>query len=425
MSELFYRFGTAAAIGLLVGLQREFAYEDEDEKTLFAGVRTFALIALTGCTGALLTDELGSVWGLLVPALAVFALVTIAYVVTAERGDVGMTTEVAAILTLLAGALCYFDRMVLAVALAVVVTMLLSFKPELHRFTERLTRSDIIALVKFGIITAVVLPVLPNTGLGEPPFDVMNPYKIWLMVVLISGLSFLGYAVIKVVGSEHGIALTGFLGGLASSTAVTFTFSQRSRSERGATFTRYFAVAIVIAWVTMFVRVIVEVAIVNRALLRSLWVPMLMAASAGAIYCVYLARTHGGARDPKRSEQHVDFTNPFELRPAITFGALYGVVLLVSRVAQMHLGNEGVYLSSIVAGATDVDAITLSMAELSQPGGALAPAVASRAVTLAAMANTVVKAGIVFVAGGSELRRAVLPGFLLIVAAVVGAAFVG
>lgn len=420
MAELFYRFGTAAAIGLLVGLQREFAYEDEGEKTLFAGVRTFALIALTGCTGALVAEELGSPWGLLVPVIAVSGLVVVAYVVTAGRGDAGMTTEVAAILTLLAGALCYFDRLVLAAALGVIVTMFLSIKPELHRFTERLDRQDILSLVKFGIITAVILPALPNIGIGDPPFDVLNPHNVWLMVVLISGLGFLGYAVIKLVGTEHGIVLTGFLGGLVSSTAVTLTFSQRSRSRLAEPLAKHFAIAVLIAWVTMFIRVIVEVAIVNRGLLQEMWIPLTCAASAGALYCVFLARTKGS----ERGDHDVDFTNPFELRPALTFGALYGLILLLLRVAQMELGDSGLYLSSVAAGATDVDAITLSIAKLSQPTGSLDPAVASRAVTLAAMSNTLVKAGIVFVAGAKPLRRAVVPGFLLILAAGLGAAFV-
>ena len=169
MAELFYRFGTAAAIGLLIGVQREFAREDRGEKTLFAGVRTFALISLTGCTGALVAEVIDSPWGLLVPAAAIAGLVIVSYIITARQEDVGMTTEVAAILTLLIGALCYFDRVILAAALGVIMTTLLSFKPELHRFTGRLAREDILALVKFGIITAVILPVTPNTGLGEPP----------------------------------------------------------------------------------------------------------------------------------------------------------------------------------------------------------------------------------------------------------------
>ncbi|HSF17589.1 MAG TPA: MgtC/SapB family protein [Vicinamibacteria bacterium] len=416
-TELLYRFGTAAAIGLLVGLQREFAYVDQEESTLAAGVRTFALLGLTGCTGALLADELGSPWGLVAPIFLVGALVVVAYLITAKRGDVGMTTEIAAIVTLLAGALCYFDREELAVALGVVVTLLLSFKLEIHQFTRRLTREDIIAIVKFGVITAIVLPVLPRTGLGEPPFDVLNPHRIWLMVVLISGLSFLGYVVMKLMESEHGIALTGFLGGLASSTAVTLTFSQRSQHESGLS--RIFGIAVLIAWVTMFVRVVVEVAVVNRILLDSLWIPMFLAALSGALYCVFLARSKGG----EHADHNVDFSNPFELGPAIRFGALYGLILLVSRIAQIHFGHEGIYISSVIAGFTDVDAITLSMAELSLREGGLDPAVASRAITLAAMANTGVKAGIVLVTGSPEIKRAVVPGFLLILSTGLGAAF--
>ena len=416
-TELLYRFGTAAAIGLLIGLQREFAYVDQKESTLAAGVRTFALLGLTGCTGALLADELGSPWALVAPIFLVGALVVVAYLITAKRGDVGMTTEIAAIVTLLAGALCYFDREELAVALGVVVTLLLSFKLEIHQFTHRLTREDFIAIVKFGVITAIVLPVLPRTGLGEPPFDVLNPYRIWLMVVLISGLSFLGYVVMKLMKSSHGIALTGFLGGLASSTAVTITFSQRS--QRASGLSRIFGIAVLVAWVTMFVRVVVEVAVVNRALLDSLWLPMFLAALAGALYCMFLARSKGR----EQGDQNVDFSNPFELGPAIRFGALYGLILLVSRIAQIHFGNEGIYISSVIAGFTDVDAITLSMAELSLPDGGLDPAVASRAVTLAAMANTVVKAAIVLITGSSAIKRAVVPGFLLMLSAGLGAAF--
>ncbi|HXV61612.1 MAG TPA: MgtC/SapB family protein [Vicinamibacteria bacterium] len=416
-TELLYRFGTAAAIGLLVGLQREFAYVDQKESTLAAGVRTFALLGLTGCTGALLADELGSPWGLVAPIFLVGALVVVAYLITAKRGDVGMTTEIAAIVTLLAGALCYFDREELAVALGVVVTLLLSFKLEIHQFTRRLTREDIIAIVKFGVITAIVLPVLPRTGLGDPPFDVLNPHRIWLMVVLISGLSFLGYVVMKLMESAHGIALTGLLGGLASSTAVTLTFSQRSQHASGLS--RVFGIAILIAWVTMFVRVVVEVAVVNRTLIGSLWIPMFLAALSGALYCLFLARSKGRGG----GDQDVDFSNPFELGPAIRFGALYGLILLVSRVAQIHFGNEGIYFSSVIAGFTDVDAITLSMAELSLPEGGLDPSVASRAVTLAAMANTVVKAGIVLLTGSPAIKRAVVPGFLLMLSAGLGAAF--
>ncbi len=415
---LFYRFGIALFIGVLVGLQRE---ADADKGTdrsrkMFAGVRTFALLGLAGCTAAFVADQLGLPWAFIGIILPLGALITAAYTITALRGSVGMTTEVAAVIVLLAGALCFWDQIALAVALGVVTTALLSFKLELHGFAERLTHEDIVATLKFAIITAIILPVLPNESFGPPPFDVLNPYNIWLMVVLISGISFLGYVLIKLVGSRQGIGLTGLLGGLVSSTAVTLSFSQRSQKEEQLA--KPFALAILIAWTIMFGRVLVEVAVTNLPLLGVVWLPITMAGLAGLAYGVYL---YFAPRSPEAGG--VAVSNPFELGPAITFGLLYGLILLVARAAQFYFGDAGVYLSSILSGLADVDAITLSLAELSSSGN-LEPATAARAIVLATMSNTVVKGGIVLSGGSAALRRAVLPGFLLILATGTALAFV-
>jgi len=283
-------------------------------------------------------------------------------------------------------------------------------------FVRRITREDVYATLKFAVITAIVLPVLPNQSFGPPPLDVLNPYKIWLMVVFISGISFLGYVLVKVVGSRQGIGLTGLLGGMVSSTAVTLSFSQRSQRE--TELARPFALAIVVAWTVMFSRVVIEVAALNVALLRILWLPMAAAMAVGLAYGVYLyfvQRTD--------EEGDVAFANPFELGPAVKFGLLYAVILLVSKAAQMYLGNTGVYLSSVVAGLADVDAITLSMAELSRAAGGVDLTTASRAIVLAAMSNTVVKGGIVLTSGSPALRRALWPGFVLMLATGMGTAF--
>jgi uncharacterized membrane protein (DUF4010 family) len=416
-ADLLYRFAIALAIGLLVGLQREHAhYKSGEEGGLFAGVRTFPLLALTGCTAAFLAAEAESIWPLVVSLLLAGGMIVVVYAVTAWRGNIGMTSEIAAILTLLVGALCFYGQFVSVLALGVTIMALLALRVEFHRLAGRITREDVIATTKFGIITAVILPVVPNSSLGAPPFDVLNPYKIWLMVVLISGISFIGYVLIKIVGTKRGIGITGFLGGLVSSTAVTLSFSQRS--QKSAPLAKAFAVAITVAWTTMFARVVVEVAVVNRGLLGHVWVPMTAAAVAGLAYCAALF-----LRQASTEEEGMDFSNPFELKPALSFGALYAVILLVSRVAQTQFGDGGVYVSSVLAGLTDVDAITLSMAELSQPGGDVTVGVASRAVTLAAMSNTVVKAGIVLSTGSPALKKVVLPGFLLILAAGLGASF--
>jgi len=414
-TALFCRFGVALAIGFLVGLQREYAYGGAGREIL-AGERTLALMGLVGCVAAMAADVLDSPWPFATVLLVMGALITVAYFLTAQRNGVGLTTETAAVLTLIAGALCYWDYLALAVAIGVVTTVLLSLKVEMDVFVRRITREDVYATLKFAVITAIVLPVLPNQSFGPPPLDVLNPYKIWLMVVFISGISFLGYVLVKVVGSRQGIGLTGLLGGMVSSTAVTLSFSQRSQRE--TELARPFALAIVVAWTVMFSRVVIEVAALNVALLRILWLPMAAAMAVGLAYGVYLyfvQRTD--------EEGDVAFANPFELGPAVKFGLLYAVILLVSKAAQMYLGNTGVYLSSVVAGLADVDAITLSMAELSRAAGGVDLTTASRAIVLAAMSNTVVKGGIVLTSGSPALRRALWPGFVLMLATGMGTAF--
>jgi uncharacterized membrane protein (DUF4010 family) len=412
--DLFYRFGAALAIGFLIGLQREYAHDSVDQE-IFAGVRTFALMGLAGCLAAMATDELASPWPFVGILIVMGVFIAVSYFVAAWRGGVGLTSETAAVLTIIIGALCYWNYLALAVALAVVVTVLLSIKLEMDMLVRRITREDVYATLKFAVITAIVLPVLPNRSFGPPPWDVLNPYKIWLMVVFISGISFLGYVLVKVVGSRQGIGLTGLLGGMVSSTAVTLSFSERSQKE--PELAKPFALAITVAWTVMFSRVVIEVAALNIELLKVFWMPMAASAAAGLIYCGYLFFSQ---RTDKEGE--VNFSNPFELGPAVKFGLVYAVILLISKAAQMYLPAAGIYLASVVAGLTDVDAITLSMAELSSTG-ALEMDMAARAIVLAAMSNTVVKGGVVLSSGAPALRKALLPGFAAMLVLGVGAAF--
>jgi uncharacterized membrane protein (DUF4010 family) len=411
--ELILRFGTALLIGVLIGLEREYARLREDVKA-FAGVRTFPLVALLGCCAGLMTD-LGGPWAFAVLAVLVGSLIAISYAIDAFQGRVGMTTEVAAVVVFVCGALAYWDYLELAAALAVVTFGFLTLKPQLHRLASRVSSEDMYATLKFAVISLIILPVLPNQTYGPPPFDAFNPYKTWLMVVFISGISFLGYVLIKVVGSRRGIGLTGLLGGLVSSTAVTLSFAQRS--EEQPDLARPFALAITLAWTVMFGRVLVEVAVLNRELLSELWVPMVAAMVAGLAFCIIYYFAQRTAQ-----ESDVEVSNPFELGPAIKFGLLYAAILLVAKVAQYYFQDAGVYVASVVAGLTDVDAITLSMAELSGAPGGVSISTGARAVVLAVIANTVVKGGIALTAGSGTLRRALLPPLLLmlIVSAVAG-----
>lgn len=419
--NLFYRFGVALVIGFLIGLQREHAFdrnlEKDEDDALFAGTRTYALLGLLGCSGAFIADLAGSPMAFIAIFLVAGALVTVAYFLTASEGGIGLTSEIAAIMVVLIGAFCYWNEMALAAALAVATTVLLAIKLQMQSLVQTITKEDIYATLKFAVITLIILPVLPQQSYGPPPFDVLVPHKIWLMVVFISGISFLGYVLIKVVGTRRGVGLTGLLGGLASSTAVTLSFSQRSRSIEGLA--KPFAFAILIAWCVMFIRVMVEVAVINAPLLNIVWIPMTAALVVCFVYCAYLYFTQSA----EKQEEHDDFKNPFELGPAITFGLLYAVILLVANAARMYLGDAGVYLSSIASGVADVDAITLSMAELSRDEANLDMETAARAIVLAATSNTIVKGGIVLSTGSKSLRKVILPGLIATLVTAVGVVF--
>jgi len=417
--DLFYRFGAALLIGLLVGLQREYSHlEEQEQERIFGGVRTFALLGLLGCTAAFIAARADSVLAFLVVVGIAGGLIMISYAVTARQGSIGMTTEAAALMTLLAGALCYWGALELAAALGVSMTVLLALKLQTRRLVRNITQADVYATLTFAVIALVILPVLPRTSYGPPPFDVLVPYKIWLMVIFISGISFLGYVLIKVVGARRGVGLTGLLGGLASSTAVTLSFAQRSRGIRGLA--RPFAMAILLAWSVMFVRVMVEVAVINQPLLQIVWIPLTAALAVSMSYCVYLYYSQSA----DKLEEEDRFKNPFELGPALTFGLLYAGILLVANAARLYLGDTGVYISSIASGLADVDAITLSMAELSRAGGGVELQTAARAIVLAVVSNTLVKGGIVLTMGSVLLRKAILPGLLATLATAVGVVFI-
>ena len=404
--DAFYRFVLALGIGLLIGVQRESAY-DEPEGKLFAGARTFALMSLAGYVLAAVGSEAGSALPFVGGLIVLGVLLALAYHADLAVGKPGMTTEMSVIITYGTGGLCYWGPLPLAAALGVASIAMLSMKHEFRTFTHNITRQDIYATVKFAVISVIVLPLLPNETYGPEPLNVLNPYNIWLMVVFISGISFLGYVLIKVVGARRGIGLTGFLGGIASSTAVTMSLARRSKvNER---LSRPFALAILVAWVVMFIRILVVVLTLSPPLAQRLLLPMGSAAIVGLLYCGFLYFVQWSTeRDAG------EFSNPFELGPALRFGAIYAVVLIVSRAAQVNFGDAGVYLSSVVSGIADVNAITLSVVDLSQPGNGLALDVAARAIVLATMTNTLVKGLFAMVVGGSGLRRALWPGIALL-----------
>jgi len=395
---LALRFAVALGLGMLIGLERERAKGEEGG----AGVRTFALIALAGAVAGHLQLDLGLEWLALAIFVAVGALLVTSYVLTAQQGDTGITTEVSALLAFLLGLLCAHGQLQMAAWVAVAMALMLALREWLHRLARRIDAADVEATLKFAIVTLIVLPLVPDQDYGPVPLDVLNPYKIWLMVVLISGLNFTSYLLIKIVGSEHGIGLAGLLGGLASSTAVTLGFSQRSR-QPGAD-APALALGILLAWTVMFFRVVVMTSVISSALGGRLALAMgaLCLVSLGACYWLWRRRPPKVRGEVKPGE------NPFELGEAIKFGLLFGVVVFIAKAAQVYLGEAGLYLAAGIAGLSDVDAITLAMADLARDE-AQNLAIAARAIVIAVLANTLVKSALAAGLGSAELRRLTLP----------------
>lgn len=393
----------AMLCGALIGMQREFVGQREPHPS-FAGVRTLTLIALLGALSTQLGERLG--WWL--PCITFVGLVTLVSVshFLRQAEDPGLTTEVVSLLTFLVGVTMVEGAAQIAVAVTIVMTGLLSIKRPLHEFARRLSEADVNATLKFALVSLVILPLLPNRTFG--PYDVLNPYAIWLMVVLISGISFLGYVLIQFAGPTRGLALTGLLGGLVSSTAVTLSAAQRSRA--GNTVAGPLALSALIASTALFPRTLIVVAVVNPKLLLTVAWPVAGMGLVGAAASGLLAHQ---VRHNATMKSAVEFTNPFLLREAIRFGVLFAVVLVVVQLAQQFLGTVGLYLAGMIAGIGDVDPITLSLARMSAHG---TPALfAARTIVIAVISNTVVKCAILWLFGNRAVAWPATPGFATVV----------
>jgi uncharacterized membrane protein (DUF4010 family) len=401
---LVARLAIAGGIGALVGLERE---QSESAGT-FAGSRTFPLFALFG---ALVQAFFPSMLPVAVAALAIPLAVAFAGKVWIER-DVGLTTLTAALLTVVLGAMTTHSERGALLALIVggVITVLLSEKGTIHEFAERIDERERRASVKFILVVLVVLPLLPDRELDA--LLGLNPRFVWLMVVFVTGLSFAAYVLSRTVGAERGIALTGVLGGFVSSTATAVSMAERA-SETPSLY-QVCAFSTVIASVVMFPRALVEVAVVNPELLPHVAVPLGAMTGVGAVAS---ALVYKRALTTDATDTTTSIRNPFRLRPALFFGSVFAVVLLVSESAHASLGASGVYVTAFASGLADVDAITLTLSKLAADG-AVPPGVATRGIVVGAVANTLVKAGLAWLLGPRSLARLVTA--VLVATSVVG-----
>jgi uncharacterized membrane protein (DUF4010 family) len=406
----FRDFAIALLIGALVGTERE-QHKRSDPGSGVAGLRTFILLAMLGAVSAWLGSQLQTPWLFVAILVAASAALVVGYFMTVQAypGSLGLTTEVAGICVCLLGGMTMIGYPELAVVLGIVVTAVLAYKEPMHGMVSKLDRDDIFAGVRLLIASFIVLPLLPRRPLD--PWGALNPYSLWLLVILISSLSLIGYVATRWLGPGKGAALTGLSGGLVSSTAVTLTFARTSRDGRGAP--TMLATGILLAWGVMFVRVVVEVAVVYPPLVYQVVGPFLMMGAAGLAAALYFYRQGPAAAGHQQAGQEVPLKNPFSLTGAAKFAVFFAGVLLVVKLVEDRFSSEGLYLVAAVAGLTDVDAITLSMARYAQTGGQ--PGIAVTAITIAALTNTVVKCAMVAVLGGRALRVRLVPSTLVII----------
>lgn len=401
---LLENLALALFIGGLVGTERGQRQHSDSSPYQFGGFRTFILVSLLGAISAWLGNVMNAPILFVATGLGVSGLLGLAYWMEAERtkGVPGLTTEMAAMVVFLLGGAAALGYQSTAVVLAIATTAVLAFKVTLHNVVEKVGHDDISAGLKLLFATFVILPLLPNEAVD--PWNALNPYKLWWLVILISSLSLVGYISIRCLGERKGVLLTGAFGGLASSTAVTLSFAQQSqRSARSAGL----ALGIVVAWTIMFVRVVVEVAVVNPPLLAAVTPGLAAMGLVGGLVTLVWYRQDANQDTTSMKADEPVLKNPFSLWEAIKFGILFALVLVAVELVGLYTPEKWLYLVAALAGVTDVDSITLSMAE-SAGNGTVSATVASGSILVAVFVNTGVKCGMVFWFGSRDLAKRVL-----------------
>ena len=408
--DFLIRMLVSAGIGFVIGLEREFSQHSEKEE-IFAGVRTFTLIALTGFLASLLS-LIFNPWIFIAAFFSVVLMVAISYWVTANNGDIGGTTEFAIVFTFLLGGLTLIGFINASLALMVITIVLLSLKMKMKIFIGQLSQNELYAFVRFVVIALLILPFLPDKNFG--PFNVINPREVGWIIVLVSSIGFVGYILMKFLGANKGILLTGILGGLVSSTIVTWNFSNKSCETPSGS--GNFSIGIFAAATTMIVRVFFLVFIFNKAMLSGLLIPLTLLLLTAFGITLFFYRKQFEKPDLNNK---IPIGDPLNIKNAIFFGIFYiGILLLVS-YANHTYGTKGIYISSSISALTDIDAISISVSKLA--GNTIDVLIAQNAILLATLSNTIVKIGIAVWKGSKDLKKYVLIGYSLIfIAGIIG-----
>ncbi|MFB1096921.1 MgtC/SapB family protein [Vibrio diabolicus] len=397
--HLIWNLLIALLLGAIVGTQRGWVMRNSVEGSRVAGIRTFSLVGLLGG----LVGILANIYTPLLIGFALIALVIltcIAFVIQQKKsGDVSITGVVSIMVVFVLGNLAVSGEAVLAAAAAVITAVVLDNKRELHQALQKLQEYELDAALRLLLISIVMLPLLPNQSYG--PWNALNPYEIWWMVVLIASISFVGYFAIKIGGAKRGILFTSVFAGLSSSTALTLQFSHLSREQ--ASISPLLASGILLSCGTMFPRLLIVLSVINPQLVKLLW-PIVMA----MMVALYIpAWWIWRKSEVEQIEQSNKQTNPLALQSALFFGLVLAVIMLLAHALSDWFGNAGVLILSALSGITDVDAISLTLGR--QSTQTLSVTTAALGILIAASVNTIVKMGMVIAIGDKKLWRRIAP----------------
>lgn len=392
-----------ALLGFSIGLQREISFAHRNSDIVFTGARSFAIIALLGVLASYFKTQYPGIT--IVIAMLVGTLVISSYIMRViQHEKKGTTTEFAAIAAFIIGMLSYEGLYIYASFVTVVIIIILEIRTQVIEFKGEVNKKDIQSMVLFLLITFVILPILPNETIDS--YGIINPYVIWMMVVLVSGLSFAGYIAARLIGASRGIMVAGFFGGFLSSTATTITFSKKVDSE--GKLTNQLASAIALACTTMYIRVVIVSAFIDTNVAMRLAPAYILATMAGYAYIYYLYKK------TERSSIDVSmiYKNPLEMKEALKFGLLFGIIFAATALLQDWAGDVGTYISSLVSGITDVDAITLSLSTL-YTDEKLMLRTAVTGIVIATFSNSLTKLGISYIAGNTKLGNQLAIAFAI------------
>ncbi len=413
--EIIKALITAILIGFMIGLQRSLTYVLKNEP-FFMGSRTFSLISLGGYICGWLNSKIE--YFALISSLIFAAFIIISYIFKVTKlHKLGITTQTAAFITYLLGLMIWYKLENYAIFIAVILIVILEIKPRMEKIEKRISNTDIEAVVLLLVMSFIILPVLPDKMVG--PYNLFNPYKTWIMAIIISALSFIGYVAIKILGEKHGVLITGAAGGVISSTAVSITLSKIFPKK--SSFLKIYTAGICISWTFMFIRVFIETLIIDIKLAKIISIPYLLTSIIGIGYVYYLYKNSSLTQISFKNEQLEK--NPLQLSEAIKFAILFGIIYGAIFFVKNRYGDIGVYVVSIISGITDVDAITLSLSEMAKENK-LNYLSALTGIILASFTNTLAKLSLVYWLGGKNLGLSVTKFTLLITFTLFGGIFI-